>query len=150
MWFYRLVELAFLGCGGFLLVLALRNFYYGSASKNWPQTLGRIIRSYVLVDRSDDGKGYTPQLEYEYTFQGSSYRGKRIRFGQIGSWSRKQAEGILAPFPEGSAVSVFVDPANSEEAVLIRGTSWGNLVIVLAGAIFAWFGYMMHIHATDR
>ncbi|MGA2597528.1 MAG: hypothetical protein ABSH09_11130, partial [Bryobacteraceae bacterium] len=32
------MELAFLGCGGFLLVVALRNFYRGYASKNWPQT----------------------------------------------------------------------------------------------------------------
>ena len=123
MWFYRLMELACLGVGGFLLVASLRNFYRGSTSKNWPQTLGCIIRSHVLVDSSGDGEGYTPQLEYEYAYQGSSYRGKRIRFGQVGSWSRKQAEGILAPFPEGSAVSVFVDPANSKQAVLIRGTS---------------------------
>ena len=149
MWFYRLMELAFLGCGGFLILVALRNFYSGSASKNWAQTYGRISRSFVLV-HSDDEQGYTPQLEYEYSYQGAAYRGKRIRFGQVGSWSRKQAEGILAPFPEGSTVPVFVDPRNSEEAVLIRGTSWGNLALVLAGAIFAWFGYMMHIHATDR
>jgi|SRR5208283_1250256 len=150
MWFYRLMELPFLGCGGVLLVAALRNFYRGSATSNWTQTTGRIIRSYVFVESGDDGQGYTPKVEYEYTYQGSAYRGKRLRFGQIGSWSRKQAEEILARFQEGSTVPVFVDPAKPKNAVLIRGTSWGNLAIAAAGFVFAWFGYMMHIHAPDR
>jgi hypothetical protein len=44
------VELAFLGCGGFLLVEALRNFYYGSARRTGhEQTVALSGRTYWLT-----------------------------------------------------------------------------------------------------
>ena len=148
MWFYRSMELALLCGGGDLLILALRNFYRGSAARNWTPTPGKILRSFVLVEEgSEGGESYRPKVEYEYTYRGLVYRGDRLRFGQTVHWNRKQAEHIIAPFQEGSTVPLYVDPAKPKDAVLIRGTSMGNLAIAAAGLILAWVGYLFHIHA---
>ena len=148
MWFYRAMELTLLCSGGALLILALRNFYRGSAARNWTQTTGTILRSFVLVEEgSEGGETYRPKVEYEYKYQGVGYRGNRLRFGQTVHWNRKQAEQIIALFQEGSTVPVFVDPSKPKDAVLIRGTSMGNLAIAAAGLILAWVGYLFHIHA---
>ena len=102
MLFYRAMELTLLCSGGALLILALRNFYRGSAARNWTQTTGTILRSFVLVEEgSEGGETYRPKVEYEYTYQGLVYRGNRLRFGQTVHWSREQAEQIIAPFQEG-------------------------------------------------
>ena len=132
------------GAAGSLLAgLAVRNLVRGSASKYWPQTEGCILRSFVLVQKdSDHGESYMPQVEYEYVVEGKKYHGTRLRYGQIGTWTRKQAERVLAPFPEGGRAAVFYNPRRPKDAVLLCGTSWGNIAIVLGGSVFLGVVYL--------
>src|SRR5262245_57887628 len=123
--------------GAFLIALALRNARKGQLSRQWPQFPGRIIRSFVFVDTdSEGGEGYTPRVEYEYAVAGAKYQGARLRYGQTGSSTRERAERIVAGYPSGSSVMVFVNPRQPEDAVLVSGTSWGNVAILLAGLVF--------------
>src|SRR6266481_1968507 len=120
--------------GALLVLLALRNAWRGYGSRRWPQTPGRITRSFVLV--GDDGGGsdtYTPQIEYEYTVEGTDYRGRLLQHGQIGSWNRERAEQVIARYPSGANAIVFFDPRRPTTAVLSQGLSRGNLAIALAG-----------------
>jgi hypothetical protein len=144
--FSRLGETLLSIPGVFLLGLAIRNFAKGLASRNWPQTRGCILRSLVLVGTSDDGETLTPQVEYEYVVAGVKYHGTRLRYGQIGSWSRKHAEGTIAPYVAGAHEPVFYNPRNAAESVLIRGTGLGNLVILLSALVFLLFAYGMERH----
>lgn len=134
--------------GAFLVALAIRNARRGSASRRWPQVQGRVLRSFVLVQTdSEGGRSTKPQVEYEYVVEGATYRGTRLRYGQTGSWSQKQAERVIAPFQAGASVPVFFDPLKPRDAVLIPGTSWGNAAIALSGIVFMAFAYLSHRHA---
>src|SRR5438105_5034061 len=108
MWFLRIWASLSGATGVFLVGLAFRNVARGSASRGWPRTEGRVVRSFVLVDNSDEGgEGYTPQVEYEYSVDGVTYRAMRLQFGRTGSWSRERAERVIAPYTAGSGVPVF-------------------------------------------
>lgn len=129
-----MVSLAF---GALLILVSLRNAWRGSASRRWPQAPGRITRSFVLIgDDGEDGETYTPRIEYEYQVEGTNYRGTVLQQGRIGSWSRKRAERIIAPYSPGASVVVFFDERRPANAVLLPGTSWGNLAVALAGLVF--------------
>ncbi len=147
MWILRITQAALFGGGGVLLLLALRNVQRGFVCRWWPQTQGRIARAFVLVQTAaDGGKTYGTQLEYEYTIEGTTYRGKRRRFGDAGSWSQAQAKRMLAPYSPGASVRVFFNPRKPEDAVLIPGASWGNLAIAFGGMGFIACGYLLHRH----
>src|SRR5271156_1561150 len=101
-WFSRLGETLLSIPGVFLLGVAVRNFAKGWARRNWPRTQGCILRSFVLVGASDEGETLTPRVEYEYVVAGVTYRSTRLRFGEIGSWSRKQGERTIARYIAGA------------------------------------------------
>jgi hypothetical protein len=145
-WFSRLGETLLSIPGVLLLGHAVRNFLKGSASRNWPPSQGCILRSLVLVGTSDEGESFTPQVEYEYVVAGVNYRGTRLRYGQIGSWNRKQAERTIARYIAGAQQTVLYNPHNPSESVLISGTSLGNIVIVLSALVFLGFAYEMERH----
>lgn len=91
----------------------------------------------MLVNSDGDGNlSYTPQFEYEYTVEGTAYRGTLLQSGHIGSSNRARAEQLIAPYPADTAVPVFYDPRRPATAILVRGTSWGNWAIAVAGLIF--------------
>jgi hypothetical protein len=145
---YIVWEALFVIFGIFLAGLSARNLARGSANRNWPQAEGRILQSFVYVDKgTHNSQGFVPRLEYEYSVGGVTFRSMRLRFGQTGGWSREQAERTVAPFAVGAPVPVFYDPANPKEAVLIQGTSWGNLLIAFAGLAFLFFAWLVHRNA---
>jgi hypothetical protein len=98
------------------------------------------------VGASDEGETLTPQVEYEYVVAGVTYRSTRLRFGQIGSWSRKQGERTIARYIAGANEPVLFNPRNPAESVLISGTSLGNFAILLSALVFLLFAYQMERH----
>lgn len=148
MWFLRIAALVCSAIGAFLAGLAVRNVARGRASKRWPQARGRILRSFVLVDHDrDGGEAFTPKVEYEYVVEGTTYRGGRLRYGQTGSWNRRQAERVIGPYAAGTPVNVFFDALHPADAVLLRGTSWGNVALALSGIAFLAVGYVLGVHS---
>jgi hypothetical protein len=137
MWCIRSLQVLASVVGAFLIGVAVRNIVRGAASRRWPQAQGRILRSFVLVHKHDDGgESFVPQIEFEYLVEGRTHRGMRLQYGRIGSGSRRRAERVLAPFPAGASVRVFFDPRKPADAVLVPGAARGNAVIVLAGVAF--------------
>ena len=133
-WYIEIVSSAL---GLFLLSLSIRNWWRVRLSRHWPSAPGRINRSFVLVTSDSDGNvSYTPQVEYDYTVEGTAYRGTLLQSGQLGSSNRARAEQAIAPYPADTTVPVFYDPRRPAIAVLVRGTSWGNLAIAAGGLIF--------------
>jgi hypothetical protein len=110
-WLLYYAELmSFLG-GALLLGMALRNIARGTASRNWPETSGTILRTFVSVQTDSEGaKGYTPSIEYEYIVEGSRQKGTRLQYGQVGSWSREHAERTIAAYAAGASVRVLLIP----------------------------------------
>jgi hypothetical protein len=90
----------------------------------------------VVEDRPDLGESFAPHVEYECIVEGHKYCGARLRYGQTGNWSRKQAEQAIGTYFVGTFAPVSFNPRNPADAVLVCGTSWGNLAIVLSGLAF--------------
>jgi hypothetical protein len=147
MWWIRSLQILTSVVGAFLIGVAFRNILRGAASRRWPQAQGRILRSFVLVHKDDDGgEGFVPQVEFEYQVEGMTHRGMRLQYGRIGSGSRRRAERVLAPYPAGVSVRVFFDPRKPADAVLVPGAARGNAVIALAGAVFLACARLIQIH----
>lgn len=102
---------------------------------DWMEVQGAIISSGVGSDYScDGGEGgcsttYQPFAEYRYDVDGESYEGSRITY----TWAnthigfRSLAESVIDDFQEGDEITVYVDPEDYSESVLIRGLEFKSL-----------------------
>lgn len=113
----------------YLLLPALSALLRARDSQKWPSVQGVLEHAWVETREYTQSVShnqrfrvsYFPQVRYRYTVAGQTYEGGRINIGaQVGS-SKRDAERILAPYPPGSTVEVFYDPAAPENAVLERG-----------------------------
>lgn len=116
------------------------------AAETWPTATGRVISSEVVEEESRDREGgtstwYNPVVTYSYSAGGGELTGRRLRFGNYRSASRKKAEAALAPYPAGASPTIRYNPANPEECVL-ETSKPGPLYLVMAlfGFLFVGFG----------
>ena len=89
------------------------------AVRAWPQSTGTIVKSELL--RRSIGRGreeVTPIIEYEFDYQGRSFKTSHWRFGNFSVGNSVNAGAILSSYPVGSPVTVFVNPRHPEKSVL--------------------------------
>lgn len=118
-------------------------------SRRWPSTVGRVISSRVIYDAYRLPRRYAvPGVEYEYTVDGTVWRGRRVRFGGWLNTNPEDAGVVAMRYKEGSPVSVRYDPRNPRRSTLERRMSrlvQFLLVICLlqmaaiAGALVGWW-----------
>ena len=97
---------------------------------DWTEVQGTIISSGIGSDYSCDAHEeggcsttYQPFAEYRYDVDGKSYEGSRISY----TWAnthigfRSLAESVIEDFQEGEEITVYVDPGDHSESVLIQG-----------------------------
>ena len=77
---------------------------------------------------------------------GATYVSMRIRYGQIGSPTRKHAERVIAGYAAGTPLLVFYDPQKPADALLVRGTSRRNITIAPGGLVFPLPAFLVHIN----
>jgi hypothetical protein len=144
---------------GVLWVLGFGYAHYRAASKakaseGWPTASGKIAGCQILVEESTDNDGnsttwYNPVVSYAYSAAGRELQGSRIRFGNIRSTSRKNAEAALAPYPAESAVTVRYNPEKPEECVLeTRKPGPVYLIVSLVGLLFVGLGLWLAVSAA--
>jgi hypothetical protein len=116
------------------------------AAQSWPTAAGRVVSSEVVEEESTDREGgtstwYNPVVTYAYSAGGRELTGRRLRFGNYRSSSRKKAEAALGPYPTGASPMVRYNPENPEECVL-ETSKPGPIYLVLAlfGFLFVGFG----------
>ena len=107
---------------------------------DWTEVQGAIISSGVGSDYSCDGEEggcsttYQPFAEYRYDVDGESYEGSRISY----TWAnthigfRSLAESVIDDFQEGDEITVYVDPDDHGESVLIQGLELKSLSFPIA------------------
>ena len=116
------------------------------AAESWPSAVGRVLSCEVVEEESTDREGHTttwynPVVVYSYSAGGRELEGRRLRFGNYRSASRKKAEAALAPYAEGSAPAVRYNPERPEECVLeTRKPGPIYLVMAVFGLLFVGFG----------
>jgi hypothetical protein len=126
--FVRLLSLVFIISGIGSLVYVERMRRRARQSIVWVPVQGRVLASEVKksVHRYSSATGggtsvqYSPRVVYAYQYQGTSYQARGIITLDI-NWPRKEAEAAVARYPEGAAVTVWVNPEAHHQAVLETG-----------------------------
>lgn len=90
------------------------------ASESWVPSMARVTKSGLVVAASSDSTEYGVAVTYEYSVDGVAFSGKQIRFGSRSYVRRKSAQAELDRYPLNSNVPVYFNPANPQEAVLVR------------------------------
>jgi hypothetical protein len=111
------------------------------AQFRWPKAHGTVVVSTVSLSN-----GYFPEVEYRYVHEGRSYYGIDVNSGAVGRVSRSDVERIIAKYPVGSSVVVFVNPREPHNAVLEPGGDrFYPILFFIIGAIFVLSGTSMLI-----
>ena len=124
----------------------LRAIGKAKASESWPSAMGRVVGCDVVEEKSRDREGHTttwynPVVSYAYNVGGREHQSQRLRFGNYRCSSRKKAQAILAPYPEGSTPAVRYNPERPDECVLeTRKPGPIYLIMALFGLIFIGMG----------
>jgi hypothetical protein len=120
------------------------------AASNWDRMEGVIIASGVEQPAShvsDDLNDATPIIRYRYRAGGQDHEGNQTRIGGQPMTTRVLAGRLVARYPVGAHVDVFVDPANPANALLEPGQQ-GNLAAQLAFTItFGFIAAILIAHA---
>lgn len=132
--------------GGFATAVALFALAYTRmiyAAKRWPTTKGKVVTSNVeeYYDSHSDGpsscKMYRANVIYEYTVNGRTLRGDRVRLGARSAASYPGlAEREVAKYPVGMVVKVYYDPRRPSDS-LLRPHSLSYLLIWIVVLILA-------------
>ncbi len=144
----------FIVVGGLLLALYLLWIQpasnRGSGSDNCPFTLGTIVDSELKKCSTGGGPGSSSnsgvkvRFQYEYTVDGITHTNDRLRFGVNRCQTSNAAEDIarndFSTFPVGADITVYYDPADPQESVLVKGTAglFGTRIGWLFGAAFVF------------
>ncbi|MCU4743631.1 DUF3592 domain-containing protein [Natronoglomus mannanivorans] len=99
------------------------------------------------IDRrssSGSGSSYYPVVEFEYTYEGETYTSSNIDAAdsRTSESSRSSAQSVVNEYPEGEAVTAYLDPAEPDEAFLETDRSWGPYLFALIGAGLTLAGFV--------
>ena len=131
--------------GGLIMTFGLRPIMRERAARRWPRAPGVIqASSYEAHDgTSRDRHGYdvtsttfTPVVAYEYTVDGRTYPGRRIRLASAATGNADAVKRTIDRYPPRARVQVFYDPNDPASAFLETGTSGGAIFLTAFGALF--------------
>jgi hypothetical protein len=101
----------------------------------WQQTTGKVLLSNIETRQTTKGSVVIPQIEYEYSFNGQTFKSSLIRAGSYISGTRNYAEAAKARYPIGCNVKVFVSRRNPEKACLEYGITPMSLIFIAVGLV---------------
>ena len=87
--------------------------------RRWRQVPAKILSSRLAETQGNEGMLYSPEIRYEYQFEGRRY--ETDLWSVFPKWSgsdREPHRQIVAQFPRDREVTAWVNPGNPSEAVL--------------------------------
>lgn len=105
--------------------LTVRGAVHQLRSVNYAAAEGQMTKCQVTEDSSDEGVSYDVRAEYTYWVGGRQYTARRVH--HLNLWNRASASGFAADHPPGSRVTVYYDPADPADAVLLPGVGGPEL-----------------------
>ena len=134
-----------LGLAGVFLVLTIRQGRQAFAATRWPTVPGRVLKAGTVEEwlPRTGATVYRPAIAYEYEVAGRRYTGDRLRFGDVDSVHRLDAEALVSRYPVGATVTVAYQPDRPEVATLETRVDWPSIglralamLVCLALALF--------------
>tara|TARA_R110002072_G_scaffold20841_3_gene75137 strand:+ start:9052 stop:9501 length:450 start_codon:yes stop_codon:yes gene_type:complete len=90
----------------------------------WQETGGVIYQSRMIEEtKRGDEKLFKHELLYRYKVSDSSYTNDHVYRTDLPIASEKHLAGLVQQFPIGSIQTVYFNPGNPAEAILIKGVS---------------------------
>jgi len=133
----RLIALVSFGAGLWFLGQGLARLLLPVRETKWAPVKGRVTLSGVNEINHGDGTSYSPELQYQYHYQGIDYINERIAPLEALLNSRWTAESLARKYPRGREVVVYVNPRNPGESVLEPGRQ------VVAAACYVLLGVVL-------
>lgn len=141
--------LAAIGCALALYYFTVPKFLTAWQSATWLETEGTIQESYVRRHRDGSGRSYEAFVKYDYTLADSdqNHDRKQVMTQQTHSIGFKSATGfrswpasIANQYQPGQRVSVYYNPANPKQAVLVKGVRWTVWLVLLTEVLVVFAG----------
>lgn len=118
---YFFVALGFLLFCVCMLYYALMNHRNAKASNDWASVSGKIAELQLWGKRRINGEMVDSEnlhIKYQYEVNGKKFTGRRVAFYTL---HYPETVDFANRYPQGSRVSVFYNPQNSTESVIIPG-----------------------------
>jgi len=120
LWFFTIV---WCSASFFATVIIGSDMIADIGTRNWEPADGIVENSYVSTSTGGEGgTTYCLHVDYQYTVDGRTYSGDRISYSadnSCNSWSANSDED----YPEGKEITVYYDPSNPSESVILPGLS---------------------------
>lgn len=107
------VSFLVMGATAWILGFWVMDLQRGRLAESWPPVAGTM--------QMPGGK--KTGTVYRYEVEGREYRGERVRFG----WGTKH------PYGAGQAITVYVNPEDPKDAVLLPGPNWSPWLPLFVG-----------------
>ena len=101
------------GVGAASVFLGGRGIIRSSASKDWPSTAGRVVRTEIersFSQRDNSKKLYEAKVIYEFKVDGTTHTGDRRSFGEPSRGTSNQAKQQAERYPLGKRITVYYVP----------------------------------------
>lgn len=144
-----MLGVVFVIVGGIALTIGIVQYRDGEDTKSWQATTAQVtatdIEQETETRRDSNGTRrtsttYTAVVRYEYTVDGTTYDGDRIKIG-AGSGSEGRARDVVARYPVGAEVTAYYDPGDPGSAVLEQGADrTGVYLLGGIGGLFTVIG----------
>ena len=122
--------------GAGLIAIPLANILRSLRIARWPTTSGTVIRSTVIAS-TDPERGSWPDVQYEYWIAGVRHVGQRVRAQANSALAiGGDAQEVCRQYPVGTAVPVFVNPANPSDCALEARVGPRSVAILLGYGSF--------------
>lgn len=91
--------------------------------RRWRRIMGTVV--HAGLNRAKDSEGtpmYEIEIEYEYTVEGQTYRGSRMRSfdRNYSSSSAQEIEGTIAGLKAGGPLELVYNPRHPEDSMVVR------------------------------
>ena len=119
-------------------------------SKSWPQSIAKITKATVTEGRTtDNGQVHTPEVEYEYSFEGKHYKGCQVDFSSMSS-TEKWAQGVIDKITKnGINITVFVNPYDPSVSVIFPGARLVHLLRFIVGPAMIIVGILFGLKLIE-
>lgn len=114
-------------------------------SINWPKVSGTVISSNMTIStfviESSYNTFYNEHILVTYAVAGITYNSGTYTFLPIGYQDINWTQQLLNEYPLGSNVSLYYNPDNPAQAVIVNGISWNGQVELVGGALCILFAF---------
>ena len=137
---FIIVPLVFIAVGLLVAISGFKTIGKAKESINWPTSNGIIVSSEMGQHRDDDGTTYSADIVYEYIVAEETISGGQIKFGTVNTSKPGDARRWLNQYPKGQEVTVYFDPEDPYESVLMPGVHKSTWFLPGFGIVFSSIG----------